>query len=47
MHPVAGEAAPLDEVDAVRWVAVSRAAAALTHQRDGAVLDALTAVPRS
>ena len=41
MHPLAGEAAPLDGVDAVRWVPISRAADLLTHERDRAVLDAL------
>jgi len=47
MDPVGGEAAPLDEVDAVRWVPLARVAAALTHERDRAVLEALTAAPRT
>ena len=47
MHPVAGEAAPRNEVDAVRWVSLSHAPAALTHARDRAVLEALAAASRS
>ena len=47
MYPVAGEAALLDGVDAVRWMPLSGASAVLTHERDHAVLEALTAAPRS
>jgi 8-oxo-dGTP pyrophosphatase MutT (NUDIX family) len=47
MYPVAGTAAPCHEVDAVRWVAISRAAGELTHERDRAVLEALATAPRS
>jgi len=41
MWPVAGDAAPRNEVDAVRWVGVATAAGVLTHARDLALLDAL------
>jgi 8-oxo-dGTP diphosphatase len=47
MFRLAGEAAPCAEVDAVRWVSLPRAALALTHARDRAVLEPLTAAPRS
>ena len=47
MHPIAGEATPLDGTDAVRWVPLSRAAGALTHERDRAVLEALAAASSS
>ena len=47
MSPLAGEAVARNEVDAVRWVVLSHAAAALTHERDRAVLEALAAAPRS
>ena len=42
MWPLAGEAAPRNEVDAVRWVSVAAAAGILTHARDLTLLDALT-----
>jgi 8-oxo-dGTP diphosphatase len=34
MRPVGGEAAPHNEVDAVRWVPLARAARLLTYRRD-------------
>ena len=42
MHVLSGEAEPRNEVDAVRWVAVSRAARLLTHARDRVLVDAVT-----
>jgi len=41
MYPLAGTAAPLDEVDAVLWVSVPRAVEILTHDRDRALLGML------
>jgi 8-oxo-dGTP diphosphatase len=41
MRPVGGEAAPHNEVDAVRWVSLTRAAQLLTYQRDRDLLDRL------
>jgi 8-oxo-dGTP diphosphatase len=41
MHPVGGEAAPHNEVDAVRWVSLARAVQLLTYQRDRDLLDRL------
>jgi 8-oxo-dGTP diphosphatase len=38
MEAVAGEAAPRNEVDAVRWVPLSAAASALTYPRDRELL---------
>lgn len=39
MRPVAGDAAPHNEVDAVRWLPLGEARALLTYDRDRAVLD--------
>jgi len=44
MRPIRGEAAPHNEVDAVRWVPVAQARQILTYERDRTLLDAL---PRS
>ena len=41
MRRVGGEAAPHNEVDAVRWVPLARAAKMLTYQRDRDLLDRL------
>jgi hypothetical protein len=41
MRPVGGEAAPHNEVDAVRWVPLARAAKMLTYQRDRDLLGSL------
>ena len=41
MRPVGGEAAPHNEVDAVRWVPVARAAQMLTYQRDRDLLESV------
>jgi ADP-ribose pyrophosphatase len=41
MRPVGGEAAPHNEVDAVRWVPLARAATMLTYQRDRDLLGSL------
>ena len=41
MRAVGGEAAPHNEVDAVRWVPLARAAKLLTYQRDRDLLDRL------
>jgi len=41
MRPVGGEAAPHNEVDAVRWVSLARALQLLTYQRDRDLLDRL------
>jgi 8-oxo-dGTP diphosphatase len=41
MRPVGGEAAPHNEVDAVRWVSPARAVQLLTYQRDRDLLDRL------
>jgi 8-oxo-dGTP diphosphatase len=41
MRPIAGEAAPHNEVDAVRWVPAARAAQLLTYERDRALLEGL------
>ncbi len=41
MTPVAGRFTPTDEVDEVVWLPVEEAKAALTYERDRAVLDAL------
>lgn len=46
MYPVTGEAAARNEVDAVRWVSLSRATGELTHERDRTVLEALILAPR-
>jgi hypothetical protein len=43
MRPVGGEAAPHNEVDAVRWVPLARAARLLTYQRDRDLLEGLSA----
>jgi hypothetical protein len=43
MRPVGGEAAPHNEVDAVRWVPLARAAQLLTYQRDRDLLEGLSA----
>jgi 8-oxo-dGTP diphosphatase len=43
MTPAAGQFAPTDEVDEVRWLPVDAAAARLSYPRDRAVLDALRA----
>lgn len=40
MRPVAGVAAPRNEVDAVRWARLATAASLLTYERDRAVLAA-------
>ena len=41
MRPMGGEAAPRNEVHAVRWVSLARAVQLLTYQRDRALLDRL------
>jgi 8-oxo-dGTP diphosphatase len=41
MDPLGGEAAPRNEVDAVRWVPVTTAASLLSYERDRALLEAL------
>lgn len=41
MRPIGGEAAPHNEVDAVRWVPLARAAKMLTYQRDRELLGSL------
>ena len=41
MRSVGGEAAPHNEVDAVRWVSLARAVQLLTYQRDRDLLDRL------
>jgi 8-oxo-dGTP pyrophosphatase MutT (NUDIX family) len=41
MDPDAGEAAPTNEVDEVRWLGTAEAARLLTYRRDLALLDAL------
>jgi 8-oxo-dGTP pyrophosphatase MutT (NUDIX family) len=41
MRPVGGEASPHNEVDAVRWVPLARAAKMLTYQRDRDLLGSL------
>jgi 8-oxo-dGTP pyrophosphatase MutT (NUDIX family) len=38
MEPIAGEAAPQNEVDEVRWLLLEQAAALLSYDRDRAVL---------
>jgi 8-oxo-dGTP diphosphatase len=43
MHPLSGQFQPHDEVDEVRWLALDRARALLSYERDHAVLDALAA----
>jgi 8-oxo-dGTP pyrophosphatase MutT (NUDIX family) len=43
MRTIAGEAAPHNEVDAVRWLTVPDAARMLTYARDQLLLEALTA----
>jgi hypothetical protein len=43
MRPVAGEAGPQNEVDAVRWLALEEARELLTHDRDRTVLDSFAA----
>ena len=47
MRPVGGEAAPHNEVDAVRWVSLARAAQLLTYQRDRDLLGSLPAGGRA
>ncbi len=47
MTPVAGHFRATDEVDEIRWLPVDRAKAALTYERDAAVLDALRQAVRS
>jgi len=47
MHPIGGEAAPHNEVDAVRWVAVLQACRALTYERDRTLLEAYQESSRS
>jgi 8-oxo-dGTP pyrophosphatase MutT (NUDIX family) len=44
MYPIGGEAAPHNEVDAVRWVPVGRAGQTLTYERDRTLLEALAAI---
>jgi 8-oxo-dGTP diphosphatase len=46
MRPIGGEAAPHNEVDAVRWLSVPAAARSLTYERDQALLEALAAAAR-
>lgn len=46
MHPVGGEAAPRNEVDAVEWASLVRAGQTLTYERDRALLEALAAALR-
>ena len=41
MRPVGGDAAPRNEVDAVRWVPLARAAKMLTYQRGRELLGSL------
>ena len=47
MRPAGGEAAPRNEVDAVRWVSLARAAQMLTYQRDRDLLGSLPAGGRA
>ena len=47
MHPIGGEAAPHNEVDAVRWVAVLQARQALSYERDRTLLEAYQESSRS
>jgi 8-oxo-dGTP diphosphatase len=47
MRPVGGEAAPHNEVDAVRWVPLARVAKILTYQRDRDLLRSLRAGGRA
>jgi 8-oxo-dGTP diphosphatase len=47
MRPVGGEAAPHNEVDAVRWVPLARAAKLLTYQRDRDLLESVPAGGRA
>jgi len=47
MHPIGGEAAPHNEVDAVRWLAVVQAYQALTYERDRTLLAAYQESSRS
>jgi 8-oxo-dGTP pyrophosphatase MutT (NUDIX family) len=42
MRAIGGEAAPHNEVDAVRWLTVAEAARTLTYPRDRQLLEALT-----
>ena len=46
MRPIGGEAAPHNEVDAIRWLSVPDAARILTYERDQALLEALAAAAR-
>ena len=41
MEPVAGEFAPTDEVDEIRWLPPEAASSLLSYSRDYALLDAL------
>ncbi len=41
MEPVAGEFAPTDEVDEIRWLPPEGASSLLSYSRDYALLDAL------
>jgi 8-oxo-dGTP diphosphatase len=43
MRAVSGSFRPHDEVDAVRWLSLEDAAAALTYERDRGVLDSFAA----
>jgi len=47
MHPIGGEAAPHNEVDAVRWVALAQARQTLTYERDRTLLEAYQESSRS
>ena len=46
MRAVSGSFSPHDEVDAVRWLSLADAAAALTYERDRGVLDSFAAARR-
>jgi 8-oxo-dGTP pyrophosphatase MutT (NUDIX family) len=46
MWPVAGEAGPRNEVDAVRWLTVAEAGHMLSYERDRVLLEALAAAVR-
>jgi 8-oxo-dGTP pyrophosphatase MutT (NUDIX family) len=47
MEPTAGDFAPNDEVDEVRWVPVGEAAAHLTYAHDASVVDAFRQLQRT
>lgn len=47
MEPTAGDFAPNDEVDEVRWVPAEEAAELLTYEHDASVVDAFRALQRT